>query len=114
MSRSGSGLSLPNGEATKEVIDHAKTYLCETALVQNSRLELRTQRDYVARAVPPEGPEKEPSQRGQAGRLRDAALRPSWGASHRPSMKRSGSYLTVRPSSDLRPSGDGPPGCHML
>jgi hypothetical protein len=69
----------------------AEAYLSETVLVQNSLLELRTfRRRYAARAVPTGGPEKEPSRRGQAERLRETALRPAWYANHRPSRKRWG------------------------
>jgi hypothetical protein len=72
------GLSLPKnkrrGEERRRKCS-TETYLCESALVQNSLLELRNfSRGYAARAEPPGAPEKAPSRRGQAGRLRETAI----------------------------------------
>ena len=73
----------------KEGICNAETYLCESALVQNSLLEpCKLLWGYAARVVPPGVPEKGRSRRSQAERLRETALRPAWCASHRPWMKR--------------------------
>ena len=102
VSRSGSGLSLTRSSLRermvryREEVKHAKAYLSESVLVQNSLLELRSfRRRYAARAFPPGGPEKEACRRGQAERLRETAFRPSWCAKHRPCVKHWGSILTI-------------------
>ena len=110
VSRSGSGLSLTRRllrEQTemrrKEGTWNAETYLCESALVQNSLPEpCIFRRGYAARVALPGGPEEGQSRRSQAERLRETAFRPSWGANHRPWTKHWGSILTTLSSAAMR------------